>query len=116
VAGRSARTRDQIARHHRGQAQRVVEPYHGSSRSTEGANGRPYDYHNPGENVRGRAQPSLRDLNRYGTNTDGLDPGTPPHLYTSWNRYQKNKTDELKKWEDGGQVGKKPSTPLPWDK
>ncbi|BFU45172.1 hypothetical protein [Krasilnikovia sp. MM14-A1004] len=87
----------------------------GASRSTDGVNGRPYQYDNPGENVRGRAEPTPRDLSQYGANTAGLSPGTVPHLFTSWNRYQANKAAEIRKWEQNP-VGRKPSPPLPWDK
>ncbi|MFI5936817.1 LPXTG cell wall anchor domain-containing protein [Actinoplanes sp. NPDC051494] len=94
---------------------RTSLPGLGTGRATDGANGRPYQYNNPGENVRGRAEPTARELSQYGTSTTGKDSGTVPHLYSSWNRYQANKAAELKKWEENP-VGKKPSAPLPWDK
>jgi hypothetical protein len=89
----------------------------GSSRETPDPNGnlRPYKYNNPGENVRGLAQPTADLELKYGSNPTGLPSGTLDHVYASWFKYLKRKQAELDKWNQNP-VGKKPSAPLSWDK
>jgi hypothetical protein len=89
----------------------------GSNRETPDPNGnlRPYQYNNPGENVRGKPRPDDELEFQYGNNPRGKDPGTDAHLYASWFKYLKRKKDELDKW-NRNPVGKKPSDPLSWEK
>ncbi|SES33253.1 hypothetical protein [Actinokineospora terrae] len=75
-----------------------------------------YDYDNPGEAARGLGLPDPEDLADYGEDSSPYKPGSKEHVYTTWNAYQKRKAKELKDWNDGGQVGKKPSEALPYQK
>lgn len=60
-----------------------------------------YQYANPGEAARDLPELTGKKLRDYGSNPNGKQPGTPEHLYATWNKYLARKAQEGK-------------PPLPW--
>ncbi|MFF9347044.1 hypothetical protein [Streptomyces sp. NPDC014734] len=72
-----------------------------------------YEYLNPSEWLRGRAQPKAHEVAAAMLDQRAEVPGTWQHAMKRWQEYQRDKAKELNKYLDNP-VGKRPSKVLPW--
>ncbi|MFF2926899.1 hypothetical protein ACFVTP_31570 [Streptomyces celluloflavus] len=73
-----------------------------------------YEYLNPSEWLRGRAQPKAHEVAAAMLDQRAEVPGTWQHAMKRWQDYQRDKAKKLNKYLDNP-VGKRPSKVLPWD-
>ncbi|MFE3644006.1 hypothetical protein [Streptomyces sp. NPDC059169] len=87
----------------------------GGSRPAPMGKKQTYEYQNPAEWLRGRAQPKAHEVAAAMLDKRATIPGFWQHALKRWQDYQRDKAKELNKYLDNP-VGDRPSPVAPWDK